>query len=126
MKDLKLNISSNEAAVLLEALLLYDVNWLLHLPTRLMVQEQMNKLVKRLHIIKQNGGNTKLKLTAAQAAAWDTCFRDTPAFEYNCEEVAQLYAIEVLRSVTAEVHRYLINVSTEFKEFENADRTLLH
>ncbi len=112
MKDLKLTLTGMQAAVLLQILLHYNVMWLQDKRIRLMAQAQMAKLIKRLQSI--DISSTKqhsIKLSGAQAAAFEVCFEQAEAtFTTDAQQAAQLYSQEVLRSVSAQIHQYLINV----------------
>ncbi len=111
MKDLKLKITGKQASVLLAALLQYDIMWIQDLRVRLMVQACMAKLLTRLQSIDTNSTKKhSIKLSPAQAAAFDLCFSfPVIANTGNIQSVEEMYAKEVVRSVLAEVNLYLTN-----------------
>ncbi len=113
MKDFKLEVTKEQANALLEVLLKYDMNWIPELRNRLMIQAYMVKIISKLqNAVVSPAKASKLKLSPAQVAAFDICFRDPAIMDWNCEEVAYLYVHEVLRSVLAEINQYLTNLST--------------
>ncbi len=114
MKDLKLKITGKQASVLLAALLQYDIMWIQDLRMRLMVQACMAKLLTRLQSIDANSTKKhSIKLSPAQAAAFDLCFSfPLIATAGNTQSVEEMYAKEVIRSILADIHQYLTNLST--------------
>lgn len=114
MKNLSLQLSLQERETLLALLRGYNLGLVRDLRDRLMVKSYMDKFTTKLQKSVDNAAKaSNIKMTPAQAAAFDVCYRDVPIHADNIDDVAYIYTNEVLRSLLNEVHRYLANIAIE-------------